>query len=182
MSTKQTRWRQDGIRTIQGLKDRCKVDQGTGCWHWAGARRSGSNVPCMWIPGYGVSGLSRAFSILIDGAPREKGGSLWKARCGTEHCCNPQHQVQVTLSKAHSMSRPKLDAAHRAKITASARASRSKYTPELKARILQDPKPAKTLAAEIGIGHTLICKVRAGKAWTDATRGASVFAWAGGAL
>jgi hypothetical protein len=182
MSTKQLNWRQDGIRTIEGLKDRCKVDPITGCWHWAGARRSGSKVPKMLIPGYGVGGLSRALSILIDGAPREMGGKLWKAQCGTEHCCNPQHQVQVTLSKAHRMSRPKLDAAHRAKITASSRASRGKYTPELKARILQDPAPASTLAAQIGLSHTLICKVRAGKAWTDATRGASVFAWAGGSL
>ncbi len=182
MSTKQLNWRQDGIRTIEGLKDRCKVDPITDCWHWAGARRTDSNVPTMWIPGYGVSGLSRAFSILIDGRPREKGEKLWKARCETLHCCNPQHQTRVTLSQAHRIARPKLDAGHRAKITASVRAVRSKYTPELKARILQDPTPAKLLAPQLGLGRSLVLKVRAGKAWTDAARGASVFAWAGGAL
>jgi hypothetical protein len=87
-----------GVRTLEGLKDRCFVDEDTGCWLWRAALSAGQ--PKVWVPP----------GVLSDaGAVMPAGRAAWllsgnKARsdqvvyrtCGCQECVAPEHGIAVT--------------------------------------------------------------------------------------
>ena len=57
-----------GIRSVDDIKDRCRVDDVTGCWIWAGALVHGK-APRVWVPGLGAVSMSRALQVVHFGPP-----------------------------------------------------------------------------------------------------------------
>lgn len=165
--------RQDGIRTVDDLKARCKVNDETGCWMWAGARHHGSAR--VWLPGIGAQAIPFALHYLRTGTRPEKGAMLVPI-CGNTDCANPAHRKLGNRSVLQSTLRPKLDPLHKARIGKSKRAISPIYSPEAHADILASNEPGDVLAKRWGMHKTHIGRIKRGEAWA-LTREASVFAW-----
>jgi hypothetical protein len=95
-----------GIQTINDIKDRCRVDEETGCWIWTGAF-SDRRTPTVSIPPgvlrekrYTMSAIRAAFLL----AGRRLIGTQVVYRvpsCPTPHCCNPNHHKAGTTAEAN---------------------------------------------------------------------------------
>lgn len=85
-----------GIRTLEDLKDRCFVDEDTGCWIYrGGALKSGEKI---WIPQLQqVVGLGVAICFLKTGK-LPKTGVVWHSLCMVPWCANPEHRKAGTRS------------------------------------------------------------------------------------
>lgn len=89
--------RTTGIRTIDNLRDRCWINDITGCWHWRGALSKGT-TPSMWLPMLRQHvGLATAICALTTGAS-PKPGQIWHCTCETRFCANPAHRMAGTRS------------------------------------------------------------------------------------
>lgn len=165
--------RQDGIRTMEALRARCKVDEETGCWLWAGAMNRGSAR--VWLPDCGVHSMSFALHWIATGLPPKK-GALLLPMCRHVNCSNMAHRKMGTRSQLMSLLRPKLDPAHIARIVAGKRAAGGMYSPELRAEIMASTEPSKVIGARHGLHFTHVCKIKRGLAWGGA-QGSSVFSW-----
>ena len=87
-----------GIRTLEDLKDRCFVDEDTGCWLWRAALSAGQ--PKIWVPP-GV--LSEAGSVMPAGraawllAGKEaRSDQVVYRTCGCQECVAPEHGEACT--------------------------------------------------------------------------------------
>ncbi len=151
-----------GIRTIEDLKQRCWIDDDTGCWHWRGA--TNGRVPSTWFPAVKrVSSLPYVICHLTTGSPPRK-GQVWHCRCETPFCANPDHRKPGTRSsqmKALKLSRPPLV---RAQIAATKRAAnRSRLTQEEKSSVYGSVETLASICSRLGISQTYASNLRAGK-------------------
>ncbi len=173
-----------GVNCIADLKDRCRVDDITGCWHWGGALTQG-RPPSLRFPPLGnrVLTLGAVIGFFRTGEGPSP-GVYWVVTCGTLNCANPAHRkagdraFQMGLIAKGKPIKP----LHRQRITASRRKG-SKLTDEQVADILHTDDRLQDAAARHGISLTYVSKIRRGeKRVAMVAPGASVFAWAGGAL
>lgn len=90
--------RKDGVRTLEDIRQRCRIDEMTGCWVWGGAtvrQNGGAPTTRVWLPQIDgskqtVMTAHRAAAVLA-GMPVAKGLTVW-AKPGCERlCCNPGH-------------------------------------------------------------------------------------------
>lgn len=102
---------QTGIRSLQELKDRCVVNEETGCWMWSGAKtmsrgRKSSGIrfetPVCAVP-LGMMGNDKHTTIpALRFAWHLAGGELkprqivYRALCNEPNCVNPDHAAQGT--------------------------------------------------------------------------------------
>lgn len=164
------------VWTAEDIKDRCWVDESTGCWHWRGGRNSAGN-PSMWLPAVQRSvTMGTALCVVVKGRPLRP-GELWHSVCGTRHCGNPAHNrsgTAATLPRnvVHSP-------ATRARISDVMR-KRSKLTEADCAEIRASAEHSEVLAARFGISASYANKIRSAdrRLPRDAAPGASVFSWA----
>lgn len=88
-----------GVRTLQDLKDRCRVDTETGCWLWSMATMtSGSSiVPVVHLPRDGGDRSKHTTTPAareawkLAGKPLERGQVVWRHVCSVGLCINPAH-------------------------------------------------------------------------------------------
>ena len=94
------RKRQDGIRTLAGIKGRCVIEAETGCWLWRGAfscKASGRGQPTsrVWIPGWqaksGTTTTAPRAAWLLAGNDLPPNGVVWRHVCRNSECINPKH-------------------------------------------------------------------------------------------
>jgi hypothetical protein len=87
-----------GVTTVDGIRDRCRIDDETGCWNWAWGRSDHANsaTPSIHI-GKGVLGNERRKQMsahsaawLLSGKKLAKGHVVYRACCNID-CCNPAH-------------------------------------------------------------------------------------------
>ncbi len=84
-----------GVRSLRCIKNRCHVDDITGCWLWRGAMTQG-RIPETHIQ-EGVFGIKRkSMSVpraawLLSGNTVQPGHSVYRAVCHNNRCCNPAH-------------------------------------------------------------------------------------------
>lgn len=170
----------DGIRTVEGLRVRCRVDELTDCWIWAGAQRRGSAV--VWMPDLGTSvAMGYAVFYLKHGKPPPR-GARYVPTCGRALCGNPAHRRLGDCSELHTLLRPQLTPEHRAHIVISSRRAKgSAYTPDLARRVRVDGAPAHAVAEAHGVPVSLVQRIRRGLP-KDTVAMSSVFAWDGGAI
>lgn len=167
-------WRQDGIRTVEDLRGRCRIDDETGCWLWAGAKRA--SAPSVWIPGHGACAMPKAIALLTGKTLERK--RVMVPTCGRVDCANPAHRKEGSYSELWKLLRPSLTPKHRAKITAATRLALGKITPEIAEQIRAAEGSNAAVGARFGIHETQTSRIRRGDAWA-ALPGSSVFAMGG---
>lgn len=87
-----------GIRTVEDLRCRCRVDEETGCWHWSLAIVCGA-PSVHWVDAEGVrrKARGRRASLLIAGKTIRKGHVAFaRAICTSHDCVNPDHSKSGT--------------------------------------------------------------------------------------
>jgi hypothetical protein len=93
------RKRQDAVRTLADLQERCLVDDETGCWNWGGAfsnAASYSPTPITSIfktvDAKRTSPMSAARAAwILAGKPLTANQVVWRCRCVNHACVNPAH-------------------------------------------------------------------------------------------
>jgi hypothetical protein len=81
-----------GIRNLQDMKNRCRIDDETNCWHWLGGKTGGKYPKvCMKF-----NGKERAFTgvktvMLLMGKEVGEGLTVYHYKCNSLDCLNPAH-------------------------------------------------------------------------------------------
>lgn len=134
-----------GVQSLDDMRERCVVDQETGCWSWSmySVPARGGYLPIVWVPA-GVIGTAGAKATatraawLLSGRKIRPGNIVWRC-CGNKLCINPEH-LRSTSKSAHGKwisEQGHTRGVHRK--TASRRASMSRMaSPELVSAIEAD--------------------------------------------
>lgn len=177
-----------GIRTIEDVRKRCRIDSVTGCWLWGLFAHNGRPQCCYTLP----DGTRRKQSARRCVAELGAGHILppevmafATANCNERTCANPAHtRTGSRLQSNRAMVRTERFKAGAAKRSRNAmlrnRATRAKVTPEMVREIRLRTEPASVLEREYPIKRSAISNIRSGRAWRETVNGASVFAWAQG--
>ena len=166
-----------GIRTIEDLKDRCWIDDETGCWHYKGGAKA-SGAPSIWIPAIdSASTLSQALCVLTKGR-RLKDGEHFRPTCKTKYCANPEHNKSGTLSAMRMSQNIKRTPIYKAKMMDTLR-KKSIISDEQIAELMVSNEASKDAAMRLGISQSYVNKLRRGSRRKPymAAPGASVFNW-----
>lgn len=171
--------RQRGVHDIDDLQGRCRVDEITGCWTWAGGLNS-TGQPSMRIPALGgkSGGVGSLLSALI-GPPGR--GRFWISHCGNQLCCNPtpRHRWPGTRSKQMRTASPTRTLEQRARI-AQGRKTHSRVTEADVDDIRSGRISSREAADRLGITTSYAWAIRVGKSRAFCAApapGASVFTW-----
>ena len=106
------RKRQDGVRTLADIRDRCVIDGETGCWLWRGAMSRSTTrrvVPTsrVWLPDGMAAGGQPTITTagraawVLSGRALPKGHVVWRSVCHRCDCVNPAHGTAVTRQAMH---------------------------------------------------------------------------------
>lgn len=166
-----------GIRTIDDIKQRCRIDEETGCWHYGKATRS-HHAPGVRLAalGHEMVSLGVAIGFLRTGARPAK-GVHWHVTCSTKQCANPDHRKPGTKKSQMRHAAYKPDPLTLARI-ASAKRARSHLTEDDVASIRASSDTLMVLAARYGVSASHISRIRLGQSWRKtAAPAASVFSW-----
>ena len=172
-----------GCWTLSALRDRCRVDPDTDCWHWS--LHFDGVTPMVWcrIDGVRRKLRGRAAAVALSrGEYLPRGDMAWaRKQCKSADCVNPAHAK--TGPKAQwgaDMAASGRWKGQPAKVRASREIGRARraLTTEQVDYIKASAKTIVALAAELGVSKSLVGGVRGGKRYsTHPLRGASVFAW-----
>jgi hypothetical protein len=173
-----------GIRTVEDLRQRCRVDEDTGCWHWGLAMVQGHPKVHFVMDGVRTSTRGRRASLLLAGKVILKGHVVFPVRkCHADDCMNPDH----ARSGSRANHGQYLKASGRAKTPAKQAAARmvsktfrATINEEKAQAIRESTKSTYELAREYGIAQSAIWSIKAGRAWKPCVPASSVFAWANG--
>lgn len=174
-----------GIRDLAGIKDRCRINDETGCWEWAGASSSNSakrksTIPVAWSPAHGkvmtVTRLAMEFSRDMALGKRR----VWRT-CGGEDCVNPAHLKFGTHAewgawmKKTEVMKGKVSIAVRRAV----RISRGdvKTTMELAVWARESEQMGLDVAHALDISPKQVSRIRKFHTWKPTVSGASVFSW-----
>jgi len=156
--------------TLDDIKDRCRIDEDTGCWIWTGAKSGG--WPRIWAPDHTLhagelrtqTGRRAAWHIKT-GKPIPSGWRVF-GTCTQRDCCNPAHMVCEPTAKQGA----KVAASGRlkgriARITANRSTGRRRSHIDAEARksIRDSNERRDVLAARHQCSPQTISRIRAGK-------------------
>jgi hypothetical protein len=176
-----------GIRTVEDLRKRCRLDGLTKCWHWGLAMVQGSPSVHFKAPDTGLRVKMRGRSAalyLLRGQSLPAGHMAWaKVDCRSDDCVNPDHcrsgtKVQwgqclgesgVLRGKPH-----RLIAARKA---AKVRWGDKMLTPEQRREIRESTESTYAMAARFGVSQFTAWCARTGRYGQDTMPGSSVFTW-----
>jgi hypothetical protein len=182
----------NGVRTLEDIRLRCRVDEITGCWLWSLCIGTGG-TPKVGLPA-GVMGereqvMSTAkASWLLSGRKLQAGQVVWRAHCGDHRCVNPQHCVALSradMRKACGESNREKGSLKRAasnRAVAAAQAVKPDVVAEVEKRLKQGKKQ-REIAAELTVSRDTVHRISSGKHVFSAGRTApllrasSVFTW-----
>lgn len=173
-----------GVRTLEQLKLRCRVQEDTGCWVWALAYTSsrGGDVPVVYMPKYGKTmSAMRAAVLLSRGVePSAIAGRRAWARCQTPGCVNPAHLscgTHLQFNQFIVTTGRRKDLPQRRIANAKIMRARSELTEADVQAIRAAQGTLDQIAAQFGnrVSRTQIHRIRQGKSWQPMVPGASVF-------
>lgn len=184
-----------GIKTLDDMRERCRIDEETGCWNWAMAvsrskKRAVAVSPRVWMPdrakekGGSLMTAGRAAWVLA-GKWHTASRVVYRDVCHNELCINPDHGKCVTrpemfaLLKASGVNRgdPERAVINRQNML-------KMITPMERVRqaeaMLRDGIMSKDIRAELGLSNNTMVRIRAGthmhsEGFSRAVRGSSVF-------
>lgn len=170
-----------GIRTIEDLRQRCRVDDLSGCWHWSLCITQG--MPKVHFVLNGKRGCSRGrkAALLLSGKEVKPGHVVFAIRkCTSDDCVNPEHSRSDNRKNHGSY----LRASGKAKTPAKSAAARenilhhrAKITMEKAREIRASTETQAALAKQYGIAQSAIWSIKHNRAWKESLPGASVFNW-----
>lgn len=167
-----------GLRTIEDLRDRCMVDEDSGCWHWRGCIHQGRPLVWFRLNGKKYRTRGRRAAVLLSGRTIKPGHETYATdNCWSDDCVNPAHcrtgsrekMFAWMVATGRSRSIVKI-----AKATMRCLARR-KLTMAQAEAVRTSDEPARDLARRYGMNVTNIYKIRRGASYKPALRGASVF-------
>lgn len=177
-----------GIRDVQGILERCILDEITECWHWTLSSTNGSPKVHFKHPvsGKWVSGKGRRVALILARGKDLPRGHVAYARlcCQSKDCCNPDHCQSGTKAKwgafltktGRVKSLPSKVAASRKGWDTRGR----KITPEMVADIRsRGDESAAACARRLGVSAFAVWSVDTQQTHRPLMRGASVFNFAG---
>lgn len=160
-----------GIRSLEDLRIRCRIDEVTACWNWGmavqtyGGQRAGE--PRVWLASENrcVNG-KRAALILAGRAPKR--GQVTYGTCTNWRCVNPEHIEAGTHAERGAFQaasgRLQNNPARIAAITRNSR-TRSRITEELAQWARESDQTCADVAAALGVGLSVVSRIRRGEAW-----------------
>ena len=163
-----------GIRTLDDLRNRCHVDDITGCWHWRLSDR-------VWLPALHSSRSIAVAALFLDGR-KPRGDYRTVRSCSCEDCANPAHVVGMSIERfgkhladtGRLKGSPKRAAAcHRNSLPQRA------LSEEQVAEALASNETAQALARRWGVDETVVGRIRRGQSYRPAPQmaGSSAFTW-----
>ena len=158
-----------GIRTLERLRERCFVDESTGCWHWRMAISQGA--PRVQFSVDGRNRISRGPSAARRLAGKPVGAMSWVV-CGHADCVNPAH-TRTGTRKEHGAHLRKTGAA---KTPAKAQHHSRRLTAAQIVEIRSSSEAARVLAERFGVCGNVIWRARHGQTYKE-VGAPSVFAW-----
>jgi hypothetical protein len=187
-----------GCYTIDDIRQRCRVDDLTGCWSWSMAISDGkdhlsSRTPRVSLPAGVMSGGTRTMSVgrvswLMAGRKLRQGHVVWRTCCN-DTCVAPAHLMSGTKGQegawmsanGHRRGDP-LRAAINRRTNAATQAVPADVVRQIERR-LSAGELQKHVSADMGIHKATISKIARGKHMHQRggglVRGASVFALMG---
>lgn len=175
-----------GIKTLEDLRERCVVDDFTGCWTFQvqhrPARRGdwGCNV---WLSDQQRSETLQRAGWLLAGRPMGKGRGwvVWRT-CTNLLCCNPAHlragpreqMGQWQEQKGTLRGDPKRAAINR---RIKIESGQSKLTHELADWIRESAQTGLAIAHALDVSRTCVSRVRMGQTYVRTMPASSVFSW-----
>lgn len=171
-----------GIRELEDLRLRCRVDPDTGCWHFGGKehrRQAGSVAPRVWFDGKCTT-IPKA-GWLLAGKPLKEGHNVWP-RCRTHCCGNPAHLLSGTKAqwgkwvkdRGFMRGRPERSAINR---RIKLQTGQCALTLELVSWIRDSSQTGREIAHALNVSEQVVSRARRGDTYAVAPV-ASIFAWA----
>lgn len=158
--------RLDGIATLEDLRQRCVVDEETGCWHLRTAR--GRPLPkdvrhVLWVFGAGHVTATRAAWMLSKPGRTLPNGWICYRRCESYDCVAPNHVIAGTRKAwgAHMARTGKAVTSAKAQANRVGRRHTWKLTPELKQWLLESPQSGVQVSYALGISQGRANAIRA---------------------
>lgn len=165
---------------LDTIKNRCHIDEITGCWTWRGATTASNGgltqTPRAWGVDYTrepagtlktVQTGNRAAWHAFTGLPIPKGHRVYKNRlCTNGLCVNPEHLACGTDSQWGDVVAKKgiwKNSSRRIKANRATGRKSAHVTPETLAIIQYSEKTGLALAVELGIGASVISRARRGE-------------------
>jgi len=170
-----------GIRSVEDLRLRCRIDSDTGCWHWSLSITQGSPKVHFVLDGMRMAARGRRAAVLLSGRPIPKDHIAFAAKhCKSDDCVNPEHAVCSNV--ANHRTRLKIlglckSPAKTAAALRTARTKLSKLSLEKAREIRASDETYVALGKRYGVAPSCIGSVKRGEAWKETMSAASVFTW-----
>lgn len=185
-----------GIRSLDDVMARCRINDETGCWEWAGAM-STTSVPRAFVPPEVAERIGSnhkhdmtvmRLAWLLNGGKLEQGWRVWRSKCSCRTCVNPAHMKAGTVAQfgaelrrtGRMVGRPRKLA--QLKQISMKRAAPAELIREAE-RLLAEGMTSKAVGAQLGLNHNIMADVRARRHVHSTTSAkaclplASVFSW-----
>ena len=155
---------------LQRIKDRCRIDEITGCWIWTGAMAKGG-YPRIYAPDYSNDGSmavqtgTRAVWHIVTGKAIRKPQRVFHT-CGCVACVNPEHLHcgrPETWGKHLQDSGAWKGQANRIQANRAIGRKRSSVSPAMLAEIQGSPLTGAELAQKFGLARSVISKAKRGQ-------------------
>lgn len=164
-----------GIRTIEDLRQRCWVDDITGCWHWKGAVTQDGH-PVMWMPQLDKTTTAGVAICVLKTGSTPKKGVFWRCICDTRGCANPDHRRPGSRSAQMLAAKITRSPLTRARMSIGKCGRRPRLTDEQQAEIRDSSDSLRVLAERYGISQSTASRIRQGiRRQLLAAPGSSVF-------
>jgi hypothetical protein len=168
-----------GIRSVEDLRQRCRIDGDTGCWHWSLAVVQGHPKVHLKLNGKRSAHRGRKASLLLAGKTITPGHVVFAARnCLSDDCVNPEHARSSTRANHGQYMKFSGKAKSPAK-SAAAVAMARKHLAKLDWGKVREIRASSLttyqLAEKYGVSQYCIWAVTSGKSWQETARQSSVF-------
>lgn len=178
-----------GVRTLEGLRRRCRVDDDTGCWHWMGAAQTktasmGGKVqePRIFNAELGNTTTISRTAWMLSGKPVPKAErwNVWRT-CRNALCGNPAHMRAGTKaqwgewvrSEGYMRGRPERTIINS---RIAQQTGRARFSPEQAALIKDSNETGRALAAKLGASESAVSRCKRGETYKPLPC-SSVFHW-----
>lgn len=180
-----TKWA--GVRTLEELRDRCKIDEETGCWIYPSSLDSRTNTPRVYIaPGLideKVHTLTaRRAGWLLAGRPLDAKLYVYCAKLFCQAaCCNPDHSAVGTRKQMgqRQSKQGRFSGDPTRSIINRGNYMKQAVPPETVQRakeLVEQGAQYKVAAAQLGLHPQTVAKIAKGQhAQQRAVRGSSIF-------